>query len=155
VGKLLPRKKGHPTRRRTGKVEGPGGSEPPGCTVLKSPSPISAGFYTTDIPGTLGGTLNGGDILGEAGCPVVRHEIIVLANGGGPPPATPVPITVVDSWNQVVLTSAAISRSITISTALSGFLGDPGVVEVWLRSYTAGDFSYREDYCVTTLVPGV
>lgn len=149
MGKLILRKLGEAIRRRTGLVRWQTVLQ---CNVFKAPSPICQQQYPVDTPTNLGGNIYGGDAfgLGEPGCPSVRHEVIVLAAAPfAPPPAVPVPITVVDSWNQTVLTSVFVSRTITVSSALHAFLGNPQIINIWLRSYTPGDFSYREDFCQT------
>jgi hypothetical protein len=125
------------------------------CNVNKNPTVICPSSITKDAPFAMlgGATLYGGDNLsfpGEAGCPVVRHEVWITPTGSAYNVGS-----LEASWNQTVLTSAALSPNptITLTTAEWTAMGSPAVVDMWLRSYTPNDFDANGDYCVTSVDP--
>lgn len=127
---------------------------PPDCTVLKLPAIVCPATINLDVAFSPAVTIFGGDNLvfaGEAGCPVVRHELYITPNGSAPAAGV-----LEDSWAQVELVGPTIvspARTITLTTAQHSGMGSPGTVDVYARSYTPDDFAFKEDFCTTAVLP--
>lgn len=149
MGLLRLRKLGAWLRRVTGLVRW--STTPPlvACTVNKFPGIVCPSQVDVDVEMSYTISLYGGDFgLGEAGCPVVRHEIIFVASGGDPDSGE-----VIDSWNQYVLTSAlGIVRNAIVTWAQWDAQGQPVVGDFYVRSFTPGDLTSKADYCQTLVV---
>lgn len=149
MGLLRLRKLGAWLRRVTGRARWSATSPLVACNVNKFPSIVCPATVFVDVPDNFTYSLYGGDFgLGEAGCPVVRHELRFVATGGDPDTGE-----ILDSWSQTVLTSVVgLVRSATMTWAQWNNQGQPAVGDFYIRSYTPGDLTFKEDWCVTSTV---